>query len=133
MGFHRSVFKKYGQFNEELGPRKEDFMRGEETEYIRRIQREPGKVYYSAKAVVHHVVLPERATKEWFLRRFRKAGETHGKWYSYDFKHVMKLKAKVEAGRVLSLWGKLVKNPQLEFYAQCKTAMFSAGLKELSG
>jgi len=44
----------------------------------------------------------------------------------------MKLKVKVQAGHMLSLWGKLVKNVQLEFYAQCKTAMFSAELKELS-
>ena len=130
-GFHRSVFERYGRFNEELGAKKEDFMRGEDTEFVRRIQREPGKVYYSARAVVHHVVLPERATKEWFLKRFRRAGETNGKWRSYDFKHVMKLKVKVQAGRMLSLWGKLVKNAQLEFYAQCKTAMFNAELKEL--
>ncbi len=132
VGFHRSVFEKYGQFNEDLGPRKEDFIRGEETEFIHRIQAGGDKVFYSAKAVVYHIVLPEGGEKAWFLKRFSKAGEVHGKFFqSSNLGRVMKLRAKILAGRLLLLCGRILKKERMEFYAQCKCASFGAELREV--
>ena len=67
MAFLREVFDQYGMFREDLGPNPDNLIRGEDSEFCRRILSAQEKILYAPKAVVHHPVHKERATKEYLL------------------------------------------------------------------
>jgi hypothetical protein len=66
MAFRREVFERYGMFNPSLGPHGTTLMRGEDTEFCRRVLDAGECILYAPDAVVFHPVEPERARKAYF-------------------------------------------------------------------
>jgi glycosyltransferase involved in cell wall biosynthesis len=64
-----------GGFNPSLGRCGSiSFRSGEESELLRKIRARGGVVVYEPRAIVGHIVLRERLTRKWFLRRAFAAG-----------------------------------------------------------
>ena len=68
MAFRRSVFQRYGVFDTRLGPSGRTLMRGEDTEFCRRLIAAGERVLYWPSAVVYHPVEPERLQRGYFKR-----------------------------------------------------------------
>lgn len=68
MAFRREMFEKYGNFRTDLGPRPENEIRNEDTEFGHRLLAAGEKLRYEPFAVVHHEVPESRAQKQYFLR-----------------------------------------------------------------
>lgn len=68
MAFRRSVFKKYGGFRTDLGPRPGSEIRNEDTEFGRRILAAGERLWYVPSAVVYHAVPQDRLSKKYFQR-----------------------------------------------------------------
>jgi glycosyltransferase involved in cell wall biosynthesis len=68
MAFQRRAFDKYGLFREDLGPNAENEIRGEDTEFCRRLMASGEMVLYVPTMVVRHPVEKERATKAYFRK-----------------------------------------------------------------
>lgn len=64
--FRRSVFRKYGMFRTDLGPLAGTALRGEDTEFCRRLMSQGETIVYVARAVVFHPVPEGRTTKRYF-------------------------------------------------------------------
>jgi len=60
MAFRREVFQKYGLFNTEFGRKKGRLLAHEELDLFERILATPKSCLYQPKALVHHVLMPER-------------------------------------------------------------------------
>lgn len=73
MAFRKEVFKRYGEFRTDLGPRPGSELRNEDTEFGRRIFAGGEKLFYAPSAIVYHSVPEERVRKEFFLAW----------WYAY--------------------------------------------------
>jgi len=71
----KDVALHVGGFNPSLGRCGPASLRsGEESDLLRKIRAGGGVAVYEPRAVVGHIVLPERLTIEWFLRRAFAAG-----------------------------------------------------------
>jgi glycosyltransferase involved in cell wall biosynthesis len=71
----RDMALQVGGFNPDLGRcGLVSFHSGEESDLLRRIRACGGAVVYEPRAIVGHIVLPERLTRKWFLRRAFAAG-----------------------------------------------------------
>ena len=72
-GLNYSVLKQaaldIGGFDSELGRIGKKLLSGEEKDLQERIIKNGGVVVYEPKAIVGHIVPPERLTKKWFLKR----------------------------------------------------------------
>jgi glycosyltransferase involved in cell wall biosynthesis len=68
MAFRKKTFEKYGDFRTDMGPRPDSAIRGEDTEFGRRVLNGGEQLYYEPAAVVYHPVTPDRLTKRYFLR-----------------------------------------------------------------
>jgi glycosyltransferase involved in cell wall biosynthesis len=66
LALRRDVFGKYGMFRTDLGPVAGTTLRGEDTEYCRRLMSHGEKLLYVPRAVVFHPVPEERTTKRYF-------------------------------------------------------------------
>lgn len=66
MAFRREMFEKYGGFRTHLGP-PPAMLRGEDTEFGRRIMRMGERLRYESAAVVHHEIPDSRLKREYFL------------------------------------------------------------------
>lgn len=69
IAFKKSIFTEY-KFLTILGRNGKTLLSGEETEICQRIQNKGGIIYFSPKAIVHHIVLPDRLMKNFFIKRF---------------------------------------------------------------
>jgi hypothetical protein len=69
MAIARSLLLDLGGFDVELGRTGRNLISGEEKDLFRRVDRSGGRVVYVPDAVVHHLVLPGRVSRKWFLRR----------------------------------------------------------------
>jgi len=68
MAFRREIFEQYGLFRTDLGPCPGSEIRGEDTEFGRRVLEAGGRLWYEPSAIVHHDVSEVRLKKEYFLR-----------------------------------------------------------------
>ncbi|MFC1867055.1 glycosyltransferase family 2 protein [Thermodesulfobacteriota bacterium] len=70
MAFRRSVFKKVGLFDEQLGRiGLSSFQTGEETDLFFRIEQSGGVIYYKPSAIVYHIIHPERIHDIWLCHQ----------------------------------------------------------------
>ncbi len=67
MAFRREVFERYGGFRTDLGPRPGNEIRGEDTEFGRRLLGGGERLRYEPSAVVYHSVPENRLQKKYFL------------------------------------------------------------------
>jgi len=65
----RKVALNIGGFKEDFGRRGKSLLGGEEEDLLFRIRKVGGVVVYEPKAVVGHMVAPERLSRSWFYRR----------------------------------------------------------------
>jgi glycosyltransferase involved in cell wall biosynthesis len=65
-----------GGFDTTLGRSGQSLASGEETEFLRRTRAAGGIPVYEPRAVVGHVVPPQRLTRRWFRRRALAAGKS---------------------------------------------------------
>jgi glycosyltransferase involved in cell wall biosynthesis len=70
MAFRRQVFEKYGGFRADLGPCPGSEIRGEDTEFGRRLLGAGERLWYQPSAVICHPVPEDRLRQEYFLRFF---------------------------------------------------------------
>ena len=68
MAYRRHLFEKYGLFRPDLGPCPGTEIRGEDTEFGRRVLQGGDHLWYEPSAVVHHAVPENRLRKDYFLR-----------------------------------------------------------------
>jgi glucosyl-dolichyl phosphate glucuronosyltransferase len=75
MAFRKELFLKYGGFRADLGPTVGSEIRGEDSEFCRRLIKAGQRVVYAPTAVVYHPVEKRRAEKSyfeaWYLGRGR--------------------------------------------------------------
>jgi glycosyltransferase involved in cell wall biosynthesis len=67
MAFPKRVFRQYGGFRLDLGPRPGSQLRNEDTEFGRRLLTAGERLWYEPSAVVYHPVPQQRLKKEYFL------------------------------------------------------------------
>jgi len=68
MSFRKETFEQYGLFRPDLGPCPGSEIRGEDTEFGRRVLKAGSRLWYEPSAIVHHPVPEARLKKEYFLR-----------------------------------------------------------------
>ncbi|HYB90001.1 MAG TPA: glycosyltransferase family A protein [Candidatus Binataceae bacterium] len=68
-GFRRRSFERFGKFREDLGVVGGNPMSGEDTELFQRIIARGGKIGFARRAIVHHLIPPERMTREYLRRK----------------------------------------------------------------
>lgn len=73
MAFTREVFSRFGVFDTSLGPTAGSELRGEDSEFARRLLKAGERLYYVPDAIVYHPVEEFRQSKRYFRR-----------WY-YDY------------------------------------------------
>ena len=69
LSIQRETALKLGGFDTNLGRRGKSLICGEEKDLLDRIRKTGGIVVYEPKAVVWHIIPPERLKKRWFFRR----------------------------------------------------------------
>ncbi len=69
VGLTRQCFERFGRFREDLGVVGNNPMSGEDTELFGRIIAGGGKMGIAPRAVVHHLIGPERMTRAYFRRK----------------------------------------------------------------
>lgn len=70
MAFRREVFDRCGGFRVDLGPTVGSEIRGEDSEFCKRVMAAGFRLCYEPQAVIRHPVPPNRATKEYFQAWF---------------------------------------------------------------
>lgn len=68
-GFRRSAFARFGRFREDLGVVGGNPMSGEDTELFARILGRGGRMGFAERAIVHHLIGPERLTRAYFRHK----------------------------------------------------------------
>ncbi len=101
MAFHRSVFERYGTFQEELGRKGDSLIGGEDREIFKRLFADKAPIFYEPEAIVHHKVEKERLSKDYMKRWFWDIGKTLG--HGIEFK-----KSYAFTIAPLWLWKKLI-------------------------
>jgi len=76
MAFRKEVFVRHGDFRTNLGPRPDSFVRGEDTEFGRRVLIAGERLRYEPSAVVFHPVPSERLKKSYFRSWWFDKGRT---------------------------------------------------------
>jgi GT2 family glycosyltransferase len=69
VGFKRSAFARFGKFREDLGVVGGNPISGEDTELFARILERGGTMGFVPRAVVHHMIPPERMTLAYLRRK----------------------------------------------------------------
>jgi glycosyltransferase involved in cell wall biosynthesis len=69
VGFRRECFDRFGTFRVDLGVVGGKPMSGEDTELFARIIAAGGAMGFADRAVVHHLIPPERMTRAYFRRK----------------------------------------------------------------
>jgi GT2 family glycosyltransferase len=67
MAFRKALFAKYGVFRTDLGPRPDNEIRSEDTEFGSRLLAAGEQLWYEPSAIVHHEVQQNRLRKQYFL------------------------------------------------------------------
>ena len=69
VGFRRSAFGRFGKFREDLGVVGGNPISGEDTELFERIITKGGTMGFAPRAIVHHMIPPERMTRAYLRRK----------------------------------------------------------------
>lgn len=69
VGFRRSAFAQFGKFREDLGVVGGNPISGEDTELFARIMASGGAMGFAPRAIVHHMIPPERMTLAYLRRK----------------------------------------------------------------
>jgi len=69
VGFKRSAFARFGKFREDLGVVGGNPISGEDTELFARILAGGGTMGFVPRAIVHHLIPPERMTRAYLRRK----------------------------------------------------------------
>ncbi|HLX05827.1 MAG TPA: glycosyltransferase, partial [Candidatus Binatus sp.] len=69
VGFKRSAFARFGKFREDLGVVGGNPISGEDTELFARILARGGTMGFVPRAIVHHMIPPERMTRAYLRRK----------------------------------------------------------------
>src|SRR5260370_32097490 len=69
VGFRRSAFERFGNFREDLGVVGGNPISGEDTELFARIIVRGGTIGFAPRAIVHHMIPPERMTRAYLHRK----------------------------------------------------------------
>jgi glucosyl-dolichyl phosphate glucuronosyltransferase len=69
LGLRRATFERFGGFREDLGVVGGNPISGEDTELFQRIIARGGKMGFARRAVVHHLIPPERMTRAYLRRK----------------------------------------------------------------
>jgi glucosyl-dolichyl phosphate glucuronosyltransferase len=69
VGFRREIFQKFGKFRSDLGVVGSNPMSGEDTELFARIMAGGGAIGFAPRALVHHIIPPERMRVSYLLRK----------------------------------------------------------------
>ena len=69
VGFKRSAFTRFGKFREDLGVVGGNPISGEDTELFARILAHGGAMGFAPRAIVHHLIPPERMTTAYLRRK----------------------------------------------------------------
>jgi glycosyltransferase involved in cell wall biosynthesis len=69
VGFKRSAFVRFGRFREDLGVVGGNPISGEDTELFARILARGGAIGFAPRAIVHHLIPPERMTRAYLRRK----------------------------------------------------------------
>jgi glucosyl-dolichyl phosphate glucuronosyltransferase len=67
MAFRKEIFDRFGYFRTDLGPQPDSILRGEDTEFGKRILTAGLRLRYEPSAKVFHAVREERLQKRYFL------------------------------------------------------------------
>jgi glycosyltransferase involved in cell wall biosynthesis len=67
MAFRKEVFERFGGFRTDLGPRPDSIIRGEDTEFGKRVLAAGLRLRYEPSAVVYHAMPENRVRKKYFL------------------------------------------------------------------
>jgi glycosyltransferase involved in cell wall biosynthesis len=68
MAYRREVFERHGGFRTDLGPNPKNEIRGEDTEFGRRVIAAGERLRYEPSAIVHHPVPENRIDKQFLLK-----------------------------------------------------------------
>jgi len=69
MGIRRSAIERFGKFREDLGVVGGNPISGEDTELYARIIEKGGRMGFAPRAIVHHLIPPERMTRAYLRRK----------------------------------------------------------------
>ncbi|HUA32896.1 MAG TPA: glycosyltransferase [Candidatus Binataceae bacterium] len=69
MGIRRSAIDRFGKFREDLGVVGGNPISGEDTELYARIIAKGGRMGFAPRAIVHHLIPPERMTRAYLRRK----------------------------------------------------------------
>jgi len=69
VGFRRECFARFGRFREDLGVVGGNPISGEDTELFARIISKGGAIGFAPRAIVHHLIPPERMTRAYLRRK----------------------------------------------------------------
>lgn len=68
MGFYKKCIEVTGDFNVNLGRTKKNLLGGEEKDIFNRFKKHNYKIYYFPDVHVHHVIPPNRTTREYIAK-----------------------------------------------------------------
>lgn len=63
------IFRQGWRFNPNLGPNGTNYLMGDETEFVLRLERQGIKPVYLPKSLVYHQIRPEQLKAKWLYRR----------------------------------------------------------------
>ena len=133
MAYRRAAFQRYGGFDPSLGPSARTLMRGEDTEFGRRVLAAGGRVRYQPDAIVYHPVEPARLRRGYFRAFYYHYGRMEVRteapdgsavhWFGVP-RHLFRSLAAHGGRSVIAL------DPQRRFYHQLESARVAGQIVE---
>ena len=139
MAFGKQIFEKYGLFRPDLGPCPGTEIRGEDTEFGRRVLKGGDRLWYEPSAIVHHAVPENRLEKKYFLRflydhgraSIRERGPRPPIWFiPRSYFSIPSIALHTLPRRILA-W-LFAFNPQQKFHRKCLVWMTFGQIVEIS-
>jgi glycosyltransferase involved in cell wall biosynthesis len=137
MAFSRGMFEKYGGFRIDLGPSPGNEIRGEDTEFGRRLMAAGERLRYEPSAVVYHSLPEGRVSKEFFLTWWFAYGRALVREWGCGpavlgiprpHLNILKLGTTTMAQRIRR-W-MLSLNPKRRFYYKCRVWLTAGQIRE---
>lgn len=138
MAFRKQTFEKYGLFRPDLGPCPGTEIRGEDTEFGRRVLKGGECLWYEPSAVIRHAVPENRLRKEYFLRflydhgraSIREREQRDRIWFvPRRYFAILKIVLATLPGRILAWWFSF--NSQHRFQRKCMVWMSVGQMAEI--
>ena len=107
MALRRSAVRRYGVFDISLGRKGNKLIGGEESDLFERLQIAGARYFYVPNAVMHHIIIPEKLTDDYFERLSYIVGASQllrAKFYHRVGRARMAEVGKWLATIVLSMW-----------------------------